>query len=162
MGGGISSSNDNYILHYLPEDEEDRVKPLLSIDNSNNNSSSTKPLTRSQSSNKIANLDITRSQSSNKIANLDKKIIGHDDFGDNGSSVVKLRNRSNSSTSPMKSQKSILVSQKSMAQSNQSKTNCSDKYPWLIKNIKFTASSLTDFEFGRIIGKYVINKLGIL
>ena len=148
MGGGISSSNDNYVLHYLPEDEEDRVKSLLSIDKSNNNSSSTKPL--------------TRSQSSNKIANLDKKIIGHDDFGDNGSSVVKLRNRSNSSTSPMKSQKSILVSQKSMAQSNQSKTNCSDKYPWLIKNIKFTASSLTDFEFGRIIGKYVINKLGIL
>lgn len=130
MGGGVSS--DNYVLHYLPEDEGDRATPLFSIDN--NNSSPTKPLTRSLSSNKIES---------------DKKITL-----DNGSSVVKLRNRSNSSTASMKSQKPLLVPQKSIMQPTQSKTNCSDKYPWLIKNTKFTASSLTDFEFGRIIGKY--------
>jgi hypothetical protein len=64
--------------------------------------------------------------------------------------------------SPMKSQKSILVSQKSILVSQksivmptQSKTICSVKFPWLIKNTKFTASSLSDFEFGRIIGKVV-------
>ena len=133
MGGGIS--NDNYVLHYLPADEEDRTTALLSIDN---NSGPTKSL--------------ARSQSSNKVDMLDKK-QGPDNLGDTGSPIVKLRSRSNSTTlSPMKSQKSILVSQKSIVMPTQSKTICSEKFPWLIKNTKFTASSLSDFEFGRIIG----------
>lgn len=137
MGGGISSSNDNYVLHYLP-DEEDRTTALLSIDN-NNSSSPTK--------------SFARSQSSNKIDMLDKKLQGYDNLGESGNPIVKLRSRSNSTTAaPMKSQKSILVSQKSIVMTTQSKTNCSEKFPWLIKNTKFTASSLSDFEFGRIIG----------
>lgn len=127
MGGGVSRSNDNYVLKCIPE-IGDGSTGLVSI---NADPTSTKKLKRANSLSQIEPLLKSKKETADNLESSAQspKLI-------RGNSIIK----SSTKTPP------------TAKQSNTSKTIYSENYPWLIKSTRFSAASLSDFEFGRIIG----------
>ena len=147
MGIGFSQHKDTYIIRAVESsdgDFNDKPKPYSKVES----------LSFKYSDKRAIGTEVT---GGSKIKESDKKAIpltkGRSGKMESHPAQIKVH----PDTQPSRSKSTPKIPTLIYSQYSQlSKTVCSEYYPWLLKSTKFQGASLSEFEFGRVIGMPLI------